>query len=307
MYRWKVDNVKKLVIVLAAAVAVSGCTALQDGGREEEGQGVDLDTRLSNTEIAASGTTHLSVELENRNLAPLEDVKVRVLNTNGLELTREIGSGAESFSCWLRVPRSEAIPQTKQCLWSIEPGGEIDKRLESREEVTVPLTVSVSYTSRLSPLADSLKPRFRSDDDLDRSGIEQTLSVDNGDISLEASHSSPVSATTGTVPVELSVKNTGSGRLGNVAGDEGRTVKVFYTGSLMELGMDPSTTSCTEPGKGYRTLRFVEGRQRTSMDCQFSLTADSQDILDRDFTLRPVVEYRYTRTQNHPLTVYSRG
>ncbi len=297
---------RKLVLLLVVAVALSGCTAFENDS-EVQNKGVRLDTSLTNSDILLDGSTHLQVTLTNRNPYPLKNVDVRVVNTNGLSLSREVGVGNQSFRCSMDVAESVGVPSTEQCVWTLEPGQDFDEKFGGRDSVSLPLTVLVSYTSRATFPDQSLKAQFRAPDDIGRGERqEQTLRRDNDDISVEAGHSSPVSSDKGAVPLEVSVSNTGSGNLQSLDSDNRREVKVFYAGSLTDLDIDSSNTSCLDSGQSYRTLQFLEGSRRTSTECQFVLSAAADELVDRSFSVKPVVEYRYSRSRNHQLTVHSR-
>lgn len=319
---------RRMLIAVAALVALTGCTALPLGGGGQASDGPPArglliqEARLENRLIPQDGGTELIVRVANTQPAPVRNVSINITNHGDIEVELDRRrSGDKCPRIYHRRNTSisgavQGIPTELLCVWRLN--GTKDAGTSSAvpaDPGTYPVTVSAAYTSTLTMQQQSPKITFDPRQQVAAAGTVRTYG--NGEVSLSVSAPPRLPADTSEVEVTATVENIGAGELtrinpsshagswlprGTSCGD--RCAILSLSGSFMDRFVDSFGIGgdVSNPEARCRVVRFLEGEQSAETTCRFTggLEQTGQVVTHN---LRASVTYRYQRQAETPLEV----
>lgn len=287
---------RRHLILLVVATLLAGCTGLGGGSDTGDGGGAHgftiHDATLADTEIRPGEQTELVVRLENAHPSAVENVNIHLSNLGTLSPSLDAASDGSSRdsgqNCRFDSIRAAtpAAPTNVMCVWTLSAPGSMDGDTAQ----TYPVTVTASYDATLSMQSGTLKFSF---DDAVTSDESRTVSTSfsNAEISISASHPHTVRTGASTIPLDVTVQNSGAGDIQRRDGS--RYVDLSYSGTMTGLF---AVNHCDR-------ANFIAGEQATTLECTLEKQGGASVTAGTTRSLQMTADYRYQRHKELSLAV----
>lgn len=279
---------ERLALVLIAAMLVAGCTALPQDGNDDQQQQRGLvvqDASLESSVVERGRSTRLILRVANTNPVPIDDFSAELSNLGDINADPVEPAGG----CSGEIAEATTSPGILTCVWTLDTGG-----LDPDDTGSYPVAITMDYTGTLTMQEGT--PAITFTDDLP-SRRTATRSYTNGELGMDVTHRTEHATTTDSVPVDVTLRSIGSGRIRPEA--EVRRVTMDYDGSLMDVfGF---TSGETDTGERCRRANFLSGETSTTITC--NLFRDGTIAAGTTYNLRIAATYRYQRYRELPLRV----
>lgn len=293
-----------LVVVTAVLTGCIGPFDLSDGPEDttdgndtdtgDDRSGIVHDLQTSERQLFTGQSTLVELRLRNQEDDALTDIETVLGNTGRLGVQRQIpdtSSPRQERRC--RYDQIPADSGQYRCVWEVTAPRTLD---DLQSSITLPLTAYTTYTQSLPPGGTALDIAFEADRQIDPNRDTTSMTLQDAAVTARFTAETPVSAGQRTVPVTVSINNTGPG---TISGD---TVDIQLGGTLADAEWTPETTCVQSPDS--RTMRLSPENGAAERSCTIVLAAD--ELAGKTFFLRPHVTYRYMITDESPITVTTR-
>jgi len=173
--------VNRYVLIVALAVAVSGC-ADPPGSGNTDGESLKIvEFDVSDSQMAPGQQARVTLELRNYNEGEIELNDVSLYNTAFLEV-----SGKTCSPETIRSAEEDFAPGM-ECSWTVTA----PEDLSGFDSRSVSIQLNLDYSSELSNREQPIKVEFKDLEDID-SREEHSHSFSNGEVQVDVSYQNPV-------------------------------------------------------------------------------------------------------------------